>query len=309
MIYTVTLNPAIDKTIVLEKLKIGSVNRTIFSRTDVGGKGINVSKVLKILGCKSTATGILGNKNADMFIEYLHNLDIETKFHIIEGESRTNIKIVEKNNNMCTDINDKGLKVQQDEINKFITSLLASVTDGDIVVLCGSLPVGVNPDIYKEIILQLNERKVKTILDADDKPLVEGIEGAPHIVKPNISELKKIANVSEENTHSIIESGRKLIEKGIEKVLISLGSKGSYYITSEVCLYAFPIEVDIKSTVGAGDSLVAGLAYSLENNLNEYETLKLATASATAKIMTEGTKEPNYNLIQELLDKVKIIEC
>ncbi|HSH36088.1 1-phosphofructokinase [Schnuerera sp.] len=300
MIYTVTLNPAIDKTIVIDEYKRSKVNRSLVSRKDVGGKGINVSKVLKVLGIDSVCTGVLGDVNSNFFLDYLEGLRIKTNFYIIPGENRTNIKIVEKNYKTITDINDKGFKVENEELKDFLKFFLALVKEGDLVILSGSLPEGINNNIYRDITQILKEKSVRVILDADGNSMIKGVEAIPYAIKPNIHELKNIVDVDEKDINSILKGGRDLINKGIEKVLISLGAEGAIYITNKNTYISEGIEVPIESTVGAGDAMVSGLIYSIKNDLTDYETLKLAIACGTAKVMTEGTKIPDIDIIREI---------
>lgn len=306
MIYTITLNPAIDNTIVVEDFERGKVNRSLKSRKDIGGKGINVSKVLNELETKNICTGILGRDNSKIFLDFFRNVGIENKFYIISGENRTNIKIVEKGTGIITDINDRGFNIEKKDLDNFLNYILTLVKVDDIVVISGSLPEGIEENVYGNMTRKLKEKKVKVILDADGKPLLKGIESRPYAVKPNIHELKRIVEVDETNIHSILKGGKHLINKGIKKVLISLGSKGAIYITENVSLFSESFKVPIKSTVGAGDSMVAGLVYAMENKLNDFETLRLAVACGTAKVMTEGTKEPDLNLIRKVSKDIEI---
>ncbi|MCF6466236.1 1-phosphofructokinase [Clostridium sp. Cult2] len=306
MIYTVTLNPAIDETIVIEEYQRNEVNRSLDSRKDVGGKGINVSKVLNIFGIDSICAGILGDENSKIFIDYLKGLNIETDFYIISGENRTNIKIVERKLGTITDINNKGFKVKNEDLEDFLGHFLSQVKEGDLVVLSGSLPKGIGNHIYKYIIESLNLKSVRVILDADGKPLLKGIEAIPYAIKPNIHELKSIVDVDEKDMNSILKGGKYLIDKGIKKVLISLGSEGAIYITEKNAYISKEIKVPIKSTVGAGDAMIAGLIYAIENNLTDFQSLKIAVACGTAKVMTEGTKIPDIDIIREILKDIVV---
>lgn len=304
MIYTVTLNPAIDKTVVIDEYQRGKVNRSINTRKDVGGKGINVSKVLKVLGIDSVCTGILGNENSNFFLNYLESLNIKSDFYLIPGENRTNIKIVEKKHRTVTDINDKGFIVTHEELKKFIDYFLSLVDERDLVVLSGSLPEGIKDSIYGDLINLLKGKSVKVILDADNNSLIEGVEAIPYAIKPNVYELKGLVDIDEKNIGSIVKAGRDLINKGIEKVLISSGREGAVYVTAKNIYFSEGLEVPIESTVGAGDAMVAGMAYGIENGLSDYEVFKLAIACGTAKVMTAGTEIPDIERIKEITSKI-----
>jgi len=289
-------------------LKKGHVNRVVSSRTDAGGKGINVSKVLKSLNVSSIAMGFLGQRNAKFFLDYLKDMGIENKFYILDGESRTNIKIVEAEGSICTDINETGFHVKESDMEAFTTMLLDMVKTDDIVVLSGSIPPGVHKGIYRDMIHDLNKMGARTIVDADGEALKQAIDASPYALKPNIKELSTIIKINEDDMNSIICGARALLQKGINTVLLTLGDRGALYVNDKLCLYAHPIAVDVKSTVGAGDAAVSALAYSIQQGLRELDTLKLACACATACVMTEGTGVPPYELIYKLIDKVVVEE-
>lgn len=306
MIYTVTLNPAIDRTIVVPTLNVGSVNRTISSNSYIGGKGINVSKVLKVLGAKSTALGFLGKENSQAFIDFFKEENIDNDFNSVSGENRINIKLIERDREVITDINENGFVVTEKDIQKLTDRLLKTVKEGDIVVLAGSLPKGANTDIYKQLIQSLNKKNVKTILDASKDSLMLGIEGIPYAAKPNVHELCDIVDIDVDDKDSIICGGKKLLDMGIQKLLISMGDKGSIYLSKEKALYANPIKVDVKNTVGAGDSMVAALTYGINKNLSDEDTLKLAAACGTAAVIKSGTEPPDMDAIESISNNIKI---
>jgi 1-phosphofructokinase len=306
MIYTVTLNPAIDRTIIVPTLNVGSVNRTISSDSYVGGKGINVSKVLKVLGAKSTALGFLGKENSQVFIDFFEEQKIDNNFNFVSGENRINIKLIERDREVITDINENGFIVTEDDIQKFTDRLVKTANEGDIVVLAGSLPKGVNTDIYKQLIQSLNKKNVKTILDASKNALMLGIEAIPYAAKPNVHELCDIVNIDANDEDSIISGGRKILDMGVKKLLISMGDKGSIYLSKEKALYANPIKVDVKNTVGAGDSMVAALTYGINKGLCDEDTLKLAAACGTAAVIKSGTEPPDADAIESISNNIKI---
>lgn len=299
------MNPAIDKTIFLDSLKKGEVNRIKKSIKDVGGKGINVSKVLKVLGKESIVLGFLGRDNKKCFIDFLEDVKIEHDFIIVDGESRTNLKIIELDCDIHTDINDIGFSVGEESVN-LLLNRISSLNEDDVVVLSGSIPSGVSNDIYKNIIEILNNKNVKVILDADGKALIEGIKAKPYMIKPNIYELKNIINFDENNMDSIIEVGKKLVNQGIEKVLVSMGEKGSLYITKNDVFYSNPLKLEVKSTVGAGDAMVAALAYGIKEKLLDQEILRLASACAFCAVITEGSKMLNKTTIETIKQQITI---
>lgn len=305
MIYTVTLNPAFDMTVYLDELVKGDVNRSIKSLIDIGGKGINVSKVIKSIGGESIALGFLGQENRGNFTKQLDRLGIKHDFIYVEGETRTNIKLVENKFNIFTDINQKGFGITMEDIDKLFEKIKYYARQGDIFVLSGSLPEGADNNIYFELIKLLKNIGAITILDADGEALKNGLLAKPDIVKPNINELRMIMDFKDD-LNSIASVGKELISQGTEKAVISMGGNGAFYVTRDKIFYAYPERVEVKSTVGAGDAMVAAIAFGESKNMEDEEVFRLAVSSATAAIIEEGTKSPKLENINKLMKKIKI---
>ncbi|MDT8718587.1 1-phosphofructokinase [Clostridium sp. 19966] len=307
MILTVTLNPAVDKTIKISDLKIGEVNRIDFSRVDAGGKGINVSKTIKQLGGKSTALGFIGGSNGEFIREHLDSSEIENDFVRIPGETRLNTKIVDIVNNTYTDINENGPQISKEELTKIREKISSYMKDGNLIVLSGSLPKGINEDFYKEIILEANEKKCRVILDVDGKKFTEAIKAGPYLIKPNIHELEKAFQVSIESEQELIDVAKEILEYGVEYVVVSRGHEGSIMISKDKVIKAKGIKVKVGSTVGAGDSMVGALALSIEQGQSMEEALRLAAATGTANVTTEGTQSPDISLINKYLEQIELL--
>lgn len=306
MIYTVTLNPALDNTIILDSLTLGHVNRSTKSITDVGGKGINVSKVVRVLDGESCTLGFLGQDNSDIFIKYLKDLDIANDFVFVKGETRRNIKIAETSKNVYTDINQQGFEVTNEDVESVLNKISTLLKSDDIVVLSGSLPKGVGKDIYYRIITDLKSKNIKTVLDADGEVLKISLYAKPYLIKPNINELKDIFQFNEEDINEVIRIASEIVNSGIEMVVISMGEKGSLFVDKDNVLLAHPVKIDVKSTVGAGDSMVGGLVYGLDKNYSSQDIFKLASACATAKVAKEGSKPPTKDEIYSMMNRVVI---
>jgi len=302
----VTLNPALDKTIEIDEFKIGNVNRISSTRVDVGGKGINVSKVIKELKHESLALGFLGGGSGHQIKDYLNDSNIENDFLFVKGETRTNIKIIDKINNTHTDINENGASVTADDISNIKGKIIKHCRSESLVILSGSVPSGVSSSIYGEIIKDIKNKGGRVILDADGDMLMQGIKAGPYIVKPNIDELEKAFSISIDNEDKIIETSKKILEYGVKYVVISQGGEGSLFISSDKIAKVKGLKVEVKSTVGAGDSMVAALAVATENNYSFEETMKLACATSAANVMTEGTQTGRLIDIEELKKQVTI---
>lgn len=305
MIYTVTLNPALDKTVEIPGMALDTVNRITEMRTDPGGKGINVSKVIAKLGGESCAVGILGGESGKMLEKLLEGEPFATRFRFVEGQTRTNLKIIDRKGHTNTDINEPGLTVTAAELDALLRELLAELRPGDIVVLAGSLPKGAPQDTYRSWTAACKKAGARVFLDADGALLAEGIKAAPHLIKPNDGELSRLAGKKLETLEELTAEGRKLLERGIERVVISLGGRGALYLRKGSTIYAEGLRVPVGSTVGAGDSVVAALAYAEAQGLSEEEAVRLSTAAGAANVMCSGTQAAEREAVEALLPKVR----
>lgn len=305
MIYTVTLNPALDKTVEIPSLTVDAVNRITSMRTDPGGKGINISKVIQKLGGASVAAGILGGDTGRAILSALTEMGLTTLFHFVEGETRTNMKIIDPDNHTNTDINEPGVTVSEEILEKLLEELLAKVTKEDIVVISGSMPKGSPKDTYYTWTKAFREKGAKVILDADGDLLKAGLKASPYLIKPNNHELGALTGRALETPEEIAETAAELMkEYGIGKVVVSMGGDGAVYVTKDKTIYAEGLKVPVGSTVGAGDSVVAALAVSEEEGKTLEETVRLSTAVGAANVMCSGTQAAEYEVVETLLPKV-----
>ncbi|MCB2291765.1 1-phosphofructokinase [Clostridium sp. CS001] len=289
MIITVTLNPAIDKTLEVDNCTIGSINRVSSIKIDAGGKGINVSKVIKNLKGESIALGALAGSTGEFIKNYLDTEKIKNDFIFSQGETRTNVKIVDKVKNTNTDINEPGNKVSGEDIERIREKVFKDIEQEDILVLSGSVPQGVGKNIYEMWIKDAKKLGVKTILDADGELLKQGILSGPYLIKPNIHELEMLFDVKINGIGEVISYCKKIFNYGVNIIAVSLGSEGALFMNGEKTIYAHGLKVEVKSTVGAGDSMVAALAFALDKGYSFERSVTLSVAAATAGVMTEGT--------------------
>ena len=306
MIYTVTLNPALDKTATVENLRLDSVNRISELRVDPGGKGINVSKVVRELGAKTVAIALLGGHTGTMLRNMLAELGIECKVLEVEGETRTNLKIKDPALKTNTDINEPGPEVTDEQLRGMLDGLVGEVGGGDIVVLSGSLPRGAAADTYKVWVAALKKTGAKVYLDADGDKLVRGIEAKPDLIKPHEIELGAMMGRTLDADEKIVEAARELIDGGLDRVMVSMGGAGALYVARDVTIKANPVKVPVGSTVGAGDSVVAALAYAQDKGLGLEDTMRLAMATGAANVMQSGTQAAPRELVDSLIDKVVV---
>ena len=306
MIYTVTLNPAIDKTVVIENLRTGAVNRVASVREDPGGKGINVSKCLKNLGEASVGAMILAGDAGKRLETMLEVLGIASLAVWAEGESRTNLKIIDPVKGENTDINEPGPIVTEALLEQLKAKLSENIRQGDIVILSGSLPAGVDRGLYKEWTAHFRNLGACVYLDADGEPMHKGITAVPYMIKPNNDELAALMGKERLTTEEMLAEGRRLLESGISEIVISLGGDGALFVSEDGCYYAEGLPVAVKSTVGAGDSVVAAAAYGQARNLSREARIQLAVAMGAASVMQSGTQSPEAALVWELAQQVKM---
>lgn len=308
MVITVTLNPALDKTLYIDDFTVGKVNRASKMRTDIGGKGINVSKVLKNFGIESLCTGFLGNNLNDTFVKELEFKGINTRFIKINDDTRINTKIVDELSGINTDINEQGPDITEAELNEFLECFENICGEKDIVVLSGGVSTSVPKDIYKKLITIARGKGAVTILDAEGELLAEGLEARPDMIKPNEHELAALCNMNSMDKQEIVKAAHGLKDYGVSKILISMGAEGAMYFTENGIYAVKGLKVPVKSTVGAGDSMVAAMVYSMIKNYSDEKTLKFATACGAATVSLEGTQACTLNEVNELLEKVEVIK-
>jgi len=306
MIITVTLNPALDKTIILETLKVGNVNRIHQIREDAGGKGINVSKMIRNLEGETLATGFLGGQTGEFIRTQLNRMGIQHDFVEVGGNTRTNFKIVDTRNQSYTDINGCGEILTKSVLEQLENKMNSYMTESELMVFSGSIPKNVEKNIYAGWITKAKQRGVKTILDADGELLREGITAGPYMIKPNIHELEMYLNKKLNGVNEVVQAARQLLDYGIGIIAVSMGEQGSIFVTGEKVIFAEALKVDVKSTVGAGDSMVGALAYAFSKHMTLEDGIRLAVAAASASISNEGTEMGSLEQVNYWKENVKI---
>ena len=307
MITTITLNPAIDRTIILDSFEHGSVNRVKSVREDMGGKGINVAKVLQSLGHSTCAIGFIGKKNSQYVENLLMAERLKNEFITVEGQTRLNTKIVEISTRLTTDINEIGFHISSQELSDIGRLITKYAKQSEMLVFSGSIPQGMSSDTYHKL-LSIAAPYTKTALDADGVFLLEGLKASPYIIKPNIHELENAIS-RKLNTHEEIkEAARELIgDYNIQYVLVSMGGDGSILVSPDQALFARALKVEVKSSVGAGDSMLAGFIYGLMNqDLGLKEALSYATACGALAVGQEGTQTLKKEDVESLIKQVEI---
>lgn len=307
MITTVTLNPAVDITIEIDDFNVGFVNRAVNKRKDPGGKGINVSRVIKGLKEETTAIGFVGGKNGEFIIDSLKKEGINYDFVLVDRETRENIKIVDRLNKTFTDINLNGEIISEEKGKELLKKVDKWAAKSSVMVFSGSIPKGINNDIYAQMIKIANNYNIKSILDSEGDSFIKGLQSRPYLVKPNKEELENTFKVKLNNIVEVIEFSRKnILSQGVKIAVISMGEQGSLALSKNEGYFASPLQVEVKSTVGAGDSMVAMLAIALHHDYPLPKALKMASAAAAASITKPGTELATLEELTNFEEKIKI---
>lgn len=300
MIHTLTLNPSVDYIVGLEKVVLGELNRTAYEAKFPGGKGINVSRVLKRIGVNSKAVAFIGGFTGHYIEQYLQNEGIHTDFIYVKDDTRINIKIKTDSE---TEINGMGPNITDDDWQT-LQNKISKLTSGDLLVLAGSIPSTMPDTTYEKLVKILSENGASFVVDAEGDLLKKVLPYKPFLIKPNHHELGELFNTSFTNAEEVIPYGQKLISMGAEHVIVSLGGKGAVLITKEEAYIASVPKGEVKSSVGAGDSLVAGFlaAYEKEKDIVKAFRYSVASGSATAFSIGLCSKEK----VEELHGHVSI---
>lgn len=288
MITTVCLNPSFDKTVGVDALTPGQVNRIRTSRTDVGGKGVNVAVVARRLQLEAQVIGTAGEDGVSRIRTAMDAEEVRHAFIPVEGAVRVNTKIVSLDGSGVTELNEPGPVVTAEALAEFFVMAREKAAASDAVVITGSLPPGCPAGTYRELIRLL--QGTRCILDVGGAELLLGLEAKPFLVKPNHHELAAALRTDLRTMEDIRRGARSLIDAGAENVVVSLGKDGAMYVGAEGAFYAPEIPVEVHSTVGAGDALVGGLLYGLTKFGTMREAFRCGVAAGTASVMTEGTQ-------------------
>lgn len=306
MIITITLNPTMDKTVELERLLVGDANRVVSSRTDPGGKGINVSRVIRELGEESLAMGFVSGSIGRFVEASLNEIGIRDDFIHTAGQTRTNITIVDLAAAIHTAIDEKGPDTELRHVGELKTRLRRQIKPKDWVVIAGSAPPPLPDTTYAELILLIHEQGALPILDADGGLLAEGIKARPYLIKPNRQELERLVDRDLPASEDVVDAAHQLHQDGIAVVVVSMGKDGSIAVSAEGTWKAEPPEVEVVSAVGSGDSLVAGIVLALSKGQGLAEGLRLGTAAGAATALTPGTMLCRREDVHRLLPLVKL---
>lgn len=305
-IHTVTLNPAIDQTVTLDRLVPGEVHRATAVRQNAGGKGVNVASCLADWQLNVVVHGLLGSDNAAPFDQLFAKKAIDDRFIRMAGSTRVNLKLVDRQG--TTDINLTGIAVDEGRVDMVISTLEATVQPGDLVVLSGSVPPGCRPDIYVLLVERLRGMGCRVLLDTSGLPFERALGAGvlPHVIKPNRDELAAWVGHSFADRSALIDTARGLLNRGVELVVVSMGAEGALFLSAECTVATQLVLGGITSTVGAGDAMVAGIAAAFEEDAGLERLARLATAFAGGKLGMTGPNLPARGAVEALAAEVSV---
>ncbi|MBN1594063.1 MAG: 1-phosphofructokinase [Candidatus Coatesbacteria bacterium] len=306
MISTLTLNPALDRTIRVKNLTFDDANRVLSEERFAAGKGIDVSRAVIELGGSTMAFGFVGGYAGMELEDRLRLAGVDTDFVRISSETRTNVVIRDVESNSITALNARGPHATHVEYEQLLKKLREHKFAPGFFVISGSAPPGVPTDVYCEVINIAKRNNLKAVLDADGELLKRGIEAGPFMIKPNSHELRRLLGYEVHGIDEVERAGQKVREMGVENVLVSMGKDGAVLVSADGSYFAKPPLVDAVSPIGAGDSLVAGFILGLDSGLSFCESLRLGVAAGAACALTPGTELCKYEDVYIIRSEVEI---
>ena len=306
MIATVTLNPAIDRSLTVPRFEVGKTNRGEVRGIDAGGKGINVAKAMKKFGVDVCALGFVAGSYGQFILDALAASGIHADFCNVPGETRVNLKIHDSVYGTETELNEPGFQVSPEHLRAMKHKIKEHAPRCELMVFSGSLPPGAPAETFQELMTIARPLGAKCVLDTAGPALKCGLEAKPFLLKPNRAEVEELLQVPLRTRSELAAAARKLLEMGAERAVISMGTEGAIAATGQDLLVARPPAVAARSSVGAGDAMVAAFAYGEVNHLSFRESFRLAIAASAAAVTMEGSKVADLAVVQSLVPQVRI---
>ncbi len=307
MIYTITLNPALDKQLTVSDIRFNDVLIADGIQLDFGGKGFNVSRMLKELNQPSKAVGLLGGQTGKTIEAGLKAQGIDVVSIPVSGETRTNVSVVTPGGRKHIKVNEKGPTISESELQQVFLYISDKASKGTLWVLAGSIPPGVDVTVYQQMIQKIKELGGDVVLDTSGAALKQGVQAKPKLVKPNLFELSQLTGREITNLQEILDNPGITRSVGAEFVAISAGEKGALLTDGNNTALCLPPEIQEANPVGAGDAMVAGLSFALYHGYDLEQALMLGVACGTASAMQSGTRMPEWDLVEEVRQQVKLI--
>lgn len=307
MICSVCLNPCIDRTVEIDAFAYGGLNRIRASRSDGCGKGVNVALVAREMGMEASVIGFLFEENGRCIAERLESAGAGEDCIWLPGAVRTNLKVFDRSTARITEINEPGEQIPEEALERMVQKVREYAEICDTMVFTGSLPPGVPADFYRTLI-EATAGRCRCVLDAEGEKLARGMEAKPFLIKPNEYEIGLCVGRPVEGLADVKQAALDCCGRGIELVAVSMGGDGAFLTDGKTCLYAPAVDVRVRSTVGAGDSMVAGFLHGLYLGEDLAGVFRRGVAAGTAAVTTEGTQLLTRKTYEEMLLRVEIRE-
>lgn len=304
MLYTLTPNPSVDRSLVIPEIRFNSVLRSKQVRLDYGGKGFNVSRALHTFGIESTAIAWVGGGSGKMLADGLQRLGVQTDFVWMDEETRTNTMVIEEEGDWHIKVNEPGPSISEEAIRQMFQKVEGYAKKGDVWILSGSLPPDVSDEFYADLIVLLKSRGARVYLDSNGAALEKGSAAGPYLVKPNIAEASKIVGFNVDGVEEAKRAALPFLRMGIEYFALTMGEAGLLMASQYEMVFARPPKVHVRNAAGSGDALLAGMLYAQSRDLSLAEVARWAVATGTASVETEGVSEISIEGIQALLPNV-----
>jgi len=306
LIITVTPNPALDRTLTVPEIVFDEMTRADESRLDLDGKGVNVSKALRGLGLPTVIMGFAGGTAGQLLDRGLGELGFTTDFTRVAGETRTNTMIVDAASTRYVKANEPGPALRPEELAAFFAQARARLSPGDTWILSGSLPPNAPAGFYAELVELIQSAGARALLDTSGEPLRLGCAARPFLVKPNADEAQALTGEPVDGDDAARRAAASFLDRGVELVALSLGAEGLLLATRGQAVRARPPRVRALNPVGAGDALLAGIAWALEQRLGLAELARWGVASGTAAAMRAGTDSAARAEIEAMYGQVQV---
>jgi 1-phosphofructokinase len=300
---TITLNPALDRTVFLSEFNTGALNRTKSTVMAAGGKGINVSRMLSSLGAEGSAFAFCGGDNGRILRSLCERDGIDCAFVESECETRTCIKIIE-DSSRCTEINERGGPIKKSESDSFFASVEKSAKAGDMWIIAGSFPPGVDNNVYNLLTSMLKSHGCKVVLDCDGEALKNGLRANPMLIKPNMAELSSLVGYTVDTVEKAVSAAQCVYVQNHVDILCTMSEMGAVYVGEAGVYRVDAPKVDVKGFAGAGDCFLAAYLYKYSQGCDIPECLSFASAAAAAKVELSGTAVPDTAAIEKYTDRV-----
>ncbi len=309
MIATVTLNPSIDKSIIVREFEIGKTNRGEVVRVEAGGKGINVAKALKLWGATVFALGMVARSDGQYILDAISAQGIPADFIRFPGETRICLKIHDTKSGAETELNELGPHVTPADLAGLRRKIEHYAPRCDVMVFSGSLPPGAPLGTFADLIRLAAERGAKCILDTSGQALKLGLAAGPYLVKPNRAEAAELLGRPLKTRDELLEAAREMMQMGAEQALISLSALGALGVAGTEAVFASPPDIEFRSSTGAGDAMVAAMAIAVVERMPFRQAFRLAVAAGAATAAQEGTKMAELSAVKQLTPKVTLKEA